>query len=98
MKYDIVHDDLQADINHLFQLNEKIQNQADSDFFDSYADFDQMEAFLTSLQAAYPTMSSLVTVGKTLENRDITGIVITGTENTNMTKPKIVINGCQHAR
>ena len=55
-----------------------------------------MEAFLTQLQQSYSSMSSLVNVGTTIEGRAITGIVISSGSSQN--KPKIVINGCQHAR
>merc|ERR1712232_1358567 len=55
-----------------------------------------MEEFLIELQASYSDLSTLVNIGNTLEDRNITGIVISGGNNQN--KPKIVINGCQHAR
>ena len=92
---EIIHEDLQADIEALFTLNNDIQSSS-SGFFDSYADYDQMQAFLRQLQVTYPTLVSVVQVGKTLEGRDITGVVISHGQKQN--KSKIVINGCQHAR
>lgn len=56
-----------------------------------------MESFLTQLQAAYPTLSSLVNVGTTIEGRNITGIIISGSGDAS-TKPAFLMNGCQHAR
>ena len=92
--YNVVHQDLQQDIDNLFLRNQDAYQGGD--FFSAYANFYEMQAFLRFLHGNYTTMSSIVKVGTTLEGRDITGIVITGAGSQN--KSKIVINGCQHAR
>lgn len=42
-------------------------------------------------------MASVVTVGTTIEGREIYGISITGTGDVS-TKPAFLMNACQHAR
>jgi len=92
---EVIHEDLQKDIDDLFERNRQAQAAGNS-FFDAYADFDQMEAFLKQLVKDYPSLAQLVSVGTTIEGRDITGVIISGGSAQN--KSKIVINGCQHAR
>jgi murein tripeptide amidase MpaA len=70
------------------------KQQRSSNFFDSYATYDQMQQFLQQLASNYSSLTTLVNVGTSLENREITGIVIQGSTG----KPSIVMNALQHAR
>jgi murein tripeptide amidase MpaA len=66
------------------------------DFFANYRTNDEFEKFLNDLHAAYPKLTTLFTIGKTLMGRDIRGIKITSGDSN--AKPAMVFNGGQHAR
>ncbi|HTE13008.1 MAG TPA: M14 family zinc carboxypeptidase, partial [Chitinophagaceae bacterium] len=64
-----------------------------------YYSFPQMEAAMTALVAAYPTIASKTSLGKTYQNRDIWVIKISdnvATDETN--EPEVLYMGLQHAR
>jgi carboxypeptidase A1 len=96
IEHSTLHGDLQEDIDQFFERNRMAQ-ESSSNFFNAYANFDQMESYLTQLQAAYPTLATIQTIGTTLEGRNITAIIISG-EGDASTKPAFLMNGCQHAR
>jgi len=91
---EVIHEDLGADIRSMLEENARIQAK-NSNFFLSYATYDQMEVFLSELAANYSSLATLVDVGTTIQGRKISGLRITGSDGS---QPNIVMNGLQHAR
>lgn len=69
---------------------------ANDEFFHKYHKWSEVVDFMNALHQKYPTLTSIFSIGKTLNGRDILGIKITGPNNG--TKPAMVYNGGQHAR
>jgi len=68
-----------------------------ADFFIAYHTYDEIAAFLTNLTSVYSTIAKFIpSIGKTVQGRDIYGIVITGTATG--AKKKLFFSGGQHAR
>jgi murein tripeptide amidase MpaA len=67
-----------------------------------YADFktpEQVSALADSLIATRPDLISRFNLGKSIENRDIWGLVLDGADAPpGVTKPTILLNSVQHAR
>jgi murein tripeptide amidase MpaA len=85
-------------------LQDLIDEEADSqlgtdnsDFFDDYRSYEDFIQFLNNLQSQYPDLVTGVTIGKTVQGRDIVGIKVTSNKGP-ANKPKIFYNGGQHAR
>jgi carboxypeptidase A1 len=68
-----------------------------SDFFDDYRSYNDFVTFLNNLQSQYPSLVTVVKLGKTVEGRDIVGVKITSQKGPTK-KPAIFYNGGQHAR
>lgn len=66
-------------------------------FFTSYQNPEAIVDYLQSLVQQYPSLAKLVEIGQTYEGRDIIGIQISSASNPE-SAPKIVYQGCQHAR
>eukprot|EP00163_Fabomonas_tropica_P019512 TRINITY_DN3422_c0_g1_i2.p2 TRINITY_DN3422_c0_g1~~TRINITY_DN3422_c0_g1_i2.p2 ORF type:complete len:331 (-),score=98.36 TRINITY_DN3422_c0_g1_i2:51-1043(-) len=68
-----------------------------SSFFDNYHNFNDMNTQLKSYAANFSSIAKVVSVGKSLEGREIQGLVIAG-KNVTSSSPGIFYNGGQHAR
>jgi len=66
------------------------------DFFSKYRTYQEHHNYLRQLVTDYPNLATLITIGKTVEGREIHGIVITS--KVKESKPGIFLNGGQHAR
>jgi len=72
---------------------------ASMQFFNQYNTYAEFNAFLSQLQTQYPELvTSVFSIGKSIQNRDIMGISMTGLKNKGAAKPAIVYNAGQHAR
>jgi len=72
---------------------------ASMQFFVAYRNFAEFNTFFEELQAEYSELvTSLFSIGKSIQGRDIKGISITGLKNKGSVKPAIVYNAGQHAR
>jgi carboxypeptidase A4 len=69
---------------------------ADISWFNSYHSYADHLQWLQDLQSQYPTQSSVVSSGTSLNGRNITGIHFWG--NSGKGKPAVVFHGTVHAR
>jgi len=73
--------------------------KADLTFFTAYRTFDEFNNFLSELQTQFPQLvTSVFSIGKSVQGRDINGISFTGLQNRGSPKPVILYNAGQHAR
>lgn len=89
LKFEILIDDVQ-------QLIEAERSGPALDTFDHYMSYNEVLEYLDTLVALRPDLAETVTIGQTIEGRDIVAIHITGPEGDD--KPGILFHGCQHAR
>ncbi len=84
-------------INNVQELidNERADVRGTS-FFDDYQTLDQVNAYMDTLAALRPDLVNVITLGQSLEGRDIKGMVITSPGGG--TKPGIFYHGGQHCR
>jgi hypothetical protein len=68
------------------------------DFFADFRRYEDMVVKLGELALARPDVCATVTLGPSVQGRDIPGIVIHGTGRAPGERPAIVINATQHAR
>uniref|UniRef100_A0AC35TP56 Peptidase_M14 domain-containing protein n=1 Tax=Rhabditophanes sp. KR3021 TaxID=114890 RepID=A0AC35TP56_9BILA len=61
-----------------------------------FHDLDEINAYIDSLVAAYPTSVTKKNIGQTFEKRNIYGVVISNAINTGL--PKVMVDGAIHAR
>jgi hypothetical protein len=98
-KYEILISNVQtvidAEQDNLSKFDSYTPN-GDVDFFEKYRTLDEFNKLLDDLNAKYPKLTSLFSIGKTLQGREIRGIKIAS--NQQVAKPAMVFNGCQHAR
>lgn len=65
---------------------------------DEYLNPDEIEDFLRDIHAKYPNITSVQSIGKTLEGRDILAIKISDNVNNHEAEPAILVNAMHHAR
>ncbi|MBC7771931.1 MAG: hypothetical protein H7210_05510, partial [Pyrinomonadaceae bacterium] len=65
-------------------------------WFASYKDYAQIQTYITGLAAMRPDLATNISVGTSLQGRDMYGLRITSGVGAN--KPGILIHGLQHAR
>ncbi len=68
-----------------------------ADYFESYHRYEDMSQFVNDLQLAHPGRATRVSVGQSLEGREIFGVKISG-DNGPSQKPAVVFSAMQHAR
>ncbi len=66
-------------------------------YFESYQRYEDMSQFVNDLQLAHPDRAARVSVGQSLEGREIFGVKITGANGSGQ-KPAVVFSAMQHAR
>lgn len=86
-RYTVAVEDLQTRINGMFA------NAGEGDFFDAHRSYDQMTAFLQQLNADYPELTELFSVGQSVVGRDIWCLRI-GTDMGAV--PAVIYHGAQH--
>jgi len=92
--YTVMIEDLQA----LVDLERfSIQRAANDSFFGGFRTLDEFNTFMATLAKQYPDLVTQITIGKSVEGRNINGIIITSQKKTTG-KVGIVYNGGQHAR
>ena len=69
----------------------------DAGFFDDFHNYDEIKSYIQNLAATHPGLATYFVAGKSLENRDIFGLRISGPGN-NPGRPAYFIQGTQHAR
>ena len=65
--------------------------------FDRYYDYEELTTALENLQAAYPELMQLESLGKTPQGRNIWAVTITGPAKPADTKPGYLIDASHHA-
>ena len=75
----------------------ELAGSANNSWFNSYHGYDDHLQFLKDLQGQYSSNAEIVTAGKSLEGRPITGIHLYGDSGKGQ-KPAIVFHGTVHAR
>ncbi|GIY20000.1 carboxypeptidase A2 [Caerostris darwini] len=68
-----------------------------NDFFSNYRRLDEIHKYLDELVEKNPNISSVISIGKSSEGRDLKAIKI-GSKSNQVTKPAIWIDGGIHAR
>ncbi len=74
LSFEVTIPDLQAYYGRLFP-------GGGGDFFDSYRTFEEHVAFMQNLEATYPSLVQMISVGKSVLNRDLWALRITGPGN-----------------
>ncbi len=97
MRYRVLEENVQAHIDAQRAANDAARAQRDSTFYTAYRTLAEISDLIDTIVATNPAIASRVSVGTSLEERDIFGIVIKGV-NAPADAPVFVINGCQHAR
>lgn len=93
--YVVLNDNIRATID---AERGAIETDRGTSWFTAYKTYAEIDAKLTALVAENPAIASRFVLGtKTVENRDIYGIRITG-PSTGAPKPQLMIEGTQHAR
>lgn len=67
-------------------------------FFGSHQDYASVGTYVNTLVALHPDMATRLTVGLSLQSREIFAMRISSPNSTPGSKPAVVIYGCQHAR
>jgi murein tripeptide amidase MpaA len=93
LDYVVRHTDMQALIDAERQAMEAAKGRG---WFDTYHRYSEINDFMDSLVATYPTLVSKYVIGQSIENRDIYGMTITSP--TDNIKAQVVFDGTQHAR
>ncbi len=65
---------------------------------EEYKNPDEIEDFVRDINARYPDITMVKSIGKTLEGRDILAIKISDNAATNEDEPAILVNAMHHAR
>lgn len=63
-----------------------------------YYNPDEIEALIRETHAAYPDITKIFSIGKTLEGRDILGLKISDNASVKENEPAVLVNGMHHAR
>lgn len=80
--------------NFKFSYPERLTLNPDSD----YKSPEEIEEFLRRTHAAYPDITQLRVIGKTIEGREILAIKISDNASVKETEPAILVNAMHHAR
>ncbi len=87
LRYKIVIDDLQRHIDEMYA------GSRDPDFFDSLRTYDEHVQFMSELAAAYPDLAEMISVGVSVQGRDMWALRITGPAAV---KPAVFFHGAEH--
>lgn len=80
------------------QMNSVTRNQNDTFDWYSYKSLDEIYMWLDNLIASYPNIVASVTMGQTIEGREIRGVIINYKGSTNNDTVIGMIEGTLHAR
>lgn len=95
LKFRVLHDNLQAIVD---AERESIDQQpAGADWFANYKNLAEVSARVDLLVAARPDLAQRISLGNSLEGREIFGLRITS-PGAPSDRPAVLFNGCQHAR
>lgn len=67
-------------------------------FFAAYQDYASVSAYVSTLAALRPDMATRLTVGASLQPREIFALRVSSPNSLPGSKPAVVLYGCQHAR
>jgi carboxypeptidase A2 len=93
LRYEVVHENVQQ----LIDEERAAMERAGRGWFDNYKTYNEVNAYLDTLVSLRPDLASKFEVGRSLQNRPIYGIRITG-PNAPSDRPAFIFHGCQHAR
>lgn len=93
LRYQVLIDDVQQ----LIDAQREGRGIADDGWFADYKTYDEVSAYADALAAQRPDLATRVSVGTSLEGREIFGLRITGPGGAG-SKPGFLMHGCQHAR
>lgn len=80
------------------EKNQIEASKTEQDFFKKYNNLAEIEAYITRLFSRHSSMVSKESIGKSLENREMTVYKIHSPGSYNNSKPALWINAMQHAR
>ena len=98
VQFEIVHEDVEA-----FYQSRLVQNYSSRDFeygsMGGYYTFDEIEEHLDVLSNDFPNIfTDKISIGQTLEGRDIWAIKVSDNPNIDENEPKALFTGLHHAR
>ena len=95
LRYSVLIPDLQSAIE---TERRAIEGMADNaPWFENYHTYDEIKTYYNDLVALRPDLVERLSIGTSLEGREIFGIRITGPGGGGA-RPAVLYNGCQHAR
>jgi murein tripeptide amidase MpaA len=96
--FSVLIEDVQALLDaDLAERNQPFENRA---YFDNYADYTGVSNYVNTLVATYPGFVTRISLGNSVENREIFGMRVTSPVPPigGVRKPVVVLNSLQHAR
>ncbi|XP_047735826.1 carboxypeptidase B [Hyalella azteca] len=100
LKYDVVIDDLQKEIetenvNEGFLLDNRNGHPMS---WESYHSFEDMETYMYYLEQTYPDYVTVLNIGSSFEGRDLLVVKVSTSDSGNTSRPAIWVDGGMHAR
>ncbi|MEQ8850698.1 MAG: M14 family zinc carboxypeptidase [Phycisphaerales bacterium] len=93
LQHIVIHEDVQQLIDAEAQAATEARARGRS-WFELYRTYAEMDDYVDELVGVNPAIASRVSLGSSLEGREIFGLVI----GAGAGKPQLLLNGCQHAR
>jgi len=87
-------EDIQRKIN---QVHSENQERLGDDFFSAFRKTSEVMNWINTLKAKYPSLLTTSEIGKTLQGQSILAVHLQSTKGAD-SKPRFVVNSCQHAR
>lgn len=85
--YEVIVEDLQQHLDKLFA------GSRDKDFFDSLRTYDEHVQFMSDLAAAYPDLAEMISVGVSVQGREMWALRITA---AGQVRPGVMYHGAEH--
>ena len=79
-------------------IHNTVIQDANGQFYNNYRSLAEYESRMDQLIADHPTLASPITIGTSVEGREIRGMRITGTGSNSVAKKAVVFHGLIHAR
>jgi hypothetical protein len=101
LRYKVIVPDVQKFFDDANEEMEAVKAKANAsaplDFYDTYQNLANIQSYIAQLGAANPTLVTPISIGQSLQSRNIFGIKIT--RNNNLPNKRVIVfNGGQHAR
>ncbi len=88
---------IEPDIQRMIDHERAALAQRGGPWFENYHPYDEVSDYVNTLVALRPDLAGRISLGQSIQGRDIFGIRITG-PGAPPDRPAVLYNGCQHAR